>query len=568
MTRSLRVAGAQLKLAVGDIDGNVSRIIEAIDWATERDADVLLLPELAVCGYPPEDLVLKSGFVDANLEAVREIASHTTSTAVVVGFVDRLDNARKDDDALPRSITNAAAILAGGEAVDVYHKRLLPNYGVFDEARYFAEGLDPIRLHAIASVNCGISICEDLWDESGPPMGQAVGGAEVILNINGSPYHVFKRAERLAMLKARATAGGTYVVYVNCVGGQDELVFDGGSMVMAPDGTIVARSPEFSEDLFVVDVDVDRGTTPLLPLVETVEPRPDRVSIPAPVVAQEPEELEEIYSALVTGLREYVVSNGFTEVVIGLSGGIDSALTAAVAADALGGDAVHGVTMPTRYSSAGSVDDSVDLAQRLGARIDIVPIDDLFEGFLGALEPLFGDAPHNVAEENLQARIRGTILMALSNKLGGMVVATGNKSEMAVGYATLYGDMVGGFAVLKDVYKTMVYDLARWRNTQGEVIPLSIIAKEPSAELRPDQRDSDSLPPYPVLDDILYRYIELDMTALDIGHAGVDPQLARRVASMVDRNEYKRRQAPPGVKITLKAFGRDRRLPITNRFTP
>jgi NAD+ synthase (glutamine-hydrolysing) len=568
VTRSLRVAGAQLDLSVGDIAGNVERIVEAIDWATERDADVLLLPELAVCGYPPEDLLLKSGFIDTNLAAIRTIAEHTTSTAVVVGFVDRLENARKDDDARPREITNAAAIMAGGEVVDVYHKRLLPNYGVFDEARYFAEGRDPIRLHDIAAVQCGISICEDLWDESGPPMGQAVGGAEIILNINGSPYHVFKRAERLAMLEARATEGGTYVVYVNCVGGQDELVFDGGSMVIGPDGRIVARSPEFSEDLFVVDLELGRGAPPLLPSVETLEPRVDRSTIPPPSIAPEPEELEEIYLALVTGLRDYVITNGFTEVVIGLSGGIDSALTAAIAADALGGDAVHGVTMPTRYSSVGSVEDSVDLAQRLGARIDTLPIDHLFAGFLDALEPLFGDAPHNVAEENLQARIRGTILMAISNKFGGMVVATGNKSEMAVGYATLYGDMVGGFAVLKDVYKTMVYDLARWRNRTDEVIPLSIIDKEPSAELRPEQLDSDSLPPYGILDDILYRYIELDMTAQQIADSGVDAELARRVASLVDRNEYKRRQAPPGVKITLKAFGRDRRLPITNRFTP
>ena len=568
MTRSLRVAGAQLDLSVGDIAGNVERIVEAIDWATERDADVLLLPELAVCGYPPEDLLLKSGFIDANLAAIRTIAEHTTSTAVVVGFVDRLENARTDDDARPREITNAAAIMAGGEVVDVYHKRLLPNYGVFDEARYFAEGRDPIRLHDIATVQCGISICEDLWDESGPPMGQAVGGAEIILNINGSPYHVFKRAERLAMLEARATEGGTYVVYVNCVGGQDELVFDGGSMVIGPDGRIVARSPEFSEDLFVVDLELDRGAPPLLPSVKTLESRVDRSTIPPPSIASEPEELEEIYLALVTGLRDYVITNGFTEVVIGLSGGIDSALTAAIAADALGGEAVHGVTMPTRYSSVGSFEDSVDLAQRLGARIDTIPIDHLFAGFLDVLEPLFGDAPHNVAEENLQARIRGTILMAISNKFGGMVVATGNKSEMAVGYATLYGDMVGGFAVLKDVYKTMVYDLARWRNRTDEVIPLSIIDKEPSAELRPEQLDSDSLPPYGILDDILYRYIELDMTAQQIADSGVDAELARRVASLVDRNEYKRRQAPPGVKITLKAFGRDRRLPITNRFAP
>jgi NAD+ synthase (glutamine-hydrolysing) len=566
VTRSLRVAGAQLDLVVGDIQGNVSKIIDAIDWATERDADVLLLPELAVCGYPPEDLVLRAGFVEANLEAVNTIAAHTTTTAAVVGFVDRLDSAQKDDDAQPRGVTNAAAVLAGGEIVDVYHKTLLPNYGVFDEARYFAEGAEPIRLHTLASVQCGVSICEDLWDEAGPPTGQAVGGAQVLLNINGSPYHVFKRAERLDMLTARALAGGTYVVYLNCVGGQDELVFDGGSMVISPEGAVVARSPEFVEDLFIVDLPVDGGSSPLLPSVDVLPVKSDKVDIEPPVVAEELDELEEIYGALVTGLRDYVVNNGFSEVVIGLSGGIDSALTAAIAADALGGDAVHGVTMPTRYSSQGSVDDSIDLAERLGAHIDVVPIDDLFSGFLHALDPLFADTPQNVAEENLQARIRGTILMAISNKFGGMVVATGNKSEMAVGYATLYGDMVGGFAVLKDVYKTMVYDLANWRNENDEIIPQSIIDKPPSAELRPDQLDSDSLPPYPVLDDILFRYIELDMTASEIADSGMDPELARQVASMVDHNEYKRRQAPPGVKITLKAFGRDRRLPITNRF--
>ena len=512
--------------------------------------------------------MLRDGFIDANLEALQELAGRTSTTAAVVGFVDRLDAARKDDDAVPRRVANAAAVLYGGEVVDVYHKRLLPNYGVFDEARLFAEGNDPVRLHAVAGVQCGISICEDLWDEEGPPTGQALGGAEVLLNINGSPYHLFKRAERLELLTQRATKLGSYVVYVNTVGGQDELVFDGGSMVVAPDGSVVVRLPEFVEDRFVVDLTVESTAPPLLPTNDVAPVRDSLPSIDAPEIAPEPAELAEVYTALATGLRDYVLHNGFTEVVIGLSGGIDSALTAAIAADALGGDAVHGITMPTRYSSQGSIDDSVDLAERLGARLDIIPIDELFASFLETLAPLFDGQPQNVAEENLQSRIRGTILMAVSNKFGGMVVATGNKSEMAVGYATLYGDMAGGYAVLKDVYKTMVYDLARWRNSIDPVIPGAIIDKEPSAELRPDQLDTDSLPPYDVLDDVLFRYIELDMTAAEIAASGVDDELARRVATMVDRNEYKRRQAPPGVKITSKAFGRDRRLPITNRFRP
>ena len=568
MTRSLRVAGAQLDFIVGDVTGNEERILRAMDWAANHDADVLVLPELALSGYPPEDLVLRDGFVNANLEALDRLASASGETAIVVGFVDRLDAAVKDDDAIERRVANAAAILAGGEVVDIYHKSLLPNYGVFDEARYFAEGRDPMRLHSFASVLCGVSICEDIWDEDGPPTGQAVGGAEVLLNINGSPYHVFKRSERIDMLVERAVQGGCSVVYVNAGGGQDELVFDGGSVVIDPQGQVVARSPEFLEHLFVVDIPVGPASPPLLPVKEVSGVRSSKVSIDPPAVTPEPEELEEIYLALCTGLRDYVRKNGFSEVVIGLSGGIDSALTAAVAADALGPEAVHGVTMPTRYSSEGSVDHSLDLAERLGIRIDTIPIEGIFTEFLSALDPVFGDAPPNVAEENLQPRIRGTILMGIANKHGGMVVATGNKSEMAVGYATIYGDMAGGYSVLKDVYKTMVYDLANWRNAQSRVIPQAIIDKAPSAELRPDQLDEDSLPPYPVLDDILFRYIELDMTAAEIAADGIDGDLAREVASVVDRNEYKRRQAAPGVKITLKAFGRDRRLPITNWFRP
>jgi NAD+ synthase (glutamine-hydrolysing) len=390
----------------------------------------------------------------------------------------------------------------------------------------------------------------------------------VLLNINGSPYHIGKSAERLRMLTERATAGGVHVVYVNAVGGQDELVFDGASMVIAPDGSLVHRSPQFVENLFVVDLAIEDHRSALLPVVPVTGHGPGHLGREAPTVAGALGDLEEVYEALCAGLFGYVTKNGFSEVIVGLSGGIDSALTAAIAVDSLGAEAVHGFTMPTRYSSEGSIDDSYDLAGRLGIRIDTVPIDGLFGGYLEALAPIFLDATADVTEENLQARIRGTILMAVSNKFGGMVLATGNKSEMAVGYATLYGDMAGGFSVLKDVYKTMVYELARWRNGRGEVIPASIVDKEPSAELRPDQRDSDSLPPYSVLDEILHDYIELDMTADEIVAAGHDDALVHVIATMVDRNEYKRRQAAPGVRITQKAFGRDRRLPITNWFKP
>ncbi|RLE13120.1 MAG: NAD+ synthase [Actinobacteria bacterium] len=568
MTRSFRVAGAQLDLIVGDLDGNESKITHAMEWAEENEADVLVLPELAIPGYPPEDLVLRQGFVEENLAVLDRLAEASGSTATVVGFLDRLEKSQKDDDAVSRTVTNAAAVIADGRIKGVYHKTLLPTYGVFDERRYFAEGRTPLTLHDIGGAACGISICEDIWDNDGPPTGQAVGGAEVLLNMNGSPYHIGKSVERLEMLTERAIMGAAYVVYVNAVGGQDELVFDGASMVIDPNGNLVHRSPQFVEDRFIVDISLEGHVSALLPVVRVTDRRSARSPAATPTVAAPLDDIEEVYEALCAGLHGYVTKNGFSEVVIGLSGGIDSALTAAIAADSLGPDAVHGITMPTRYSSAGSVDDSYDLADRLGIRIDTIPIEDLFGGFLEALDPLFVDTPINVAEENLQARIRGTILMAVSNKFGGMVVATGNKSEMAVGYATLYGDMAGGYAVLKDVYKTMVYDLARWRNGRGNVIPQSTIDKEPSAELRDDQRDTDSLPPYPLLDEILHRYIELDMAADEIVAAGFDNSLTHIIATMVDRNEYKRRQAPPGVRITQKAFGRDRRLPITNWFKP
>ena len=568
MTRPLRIAGAQLDFTVGDLTGNEEKILDAMRWAENQSADVIVFPELAVCGYPPEDLVFKEGFVEANLVVIERIARASGDTAMIVGFVDRSPESRPQDDAVARSLSNAAAVLAHGEVVDVYHKKLLPNYGVFDEARYFAEGTQDVVLHTIGGFDCGVSICEDIWTDDGPPTIQADGGARVLLNINGSPFHIGKTQERLEMLTVRARSCNTYVVYVNSVGGQDELVFDGGSMVIDPDGTLIHRSPQFVEDRFIVDIEPMASDAARLGTIPVSVGAASRSEMLRPTIAREIGQTQEVYEALCTGLSGYLSKNGFTEVVIGLSGGIDSALTAAIAVDALGSDAVRGVTMPSRYSSSGSVDDSIDLAQRLGIEIDTVPIEDIFTGFLDALDPLFGDSAPNVAEENLQARIRGTILMAISNKFGGMVVATGNKSEMAVGYATLYGDMAGGYAVLKDVYKTMVYELARWRNTVSFVIPTSTIDKEPSAELREDQRDSDSLPSYDVLDDILSKYIEKDMTASEIICSGCDPDIVRHIAMLVDRNEYKRRQAAPGVKISSKAFGKDRRLPITNRFRP
>ncbi len=486
---SLRVAGGQIDLTVGDLEGNEARILDTMKWAEAEHADVLLLPELAITGYPPEDLVLREGFVSANLAVLDRLAAASGDTTVIVGFVDRLAEGRVDDDAIERHVANAAAILGGGTVAGVYHKELLPNYGVFDEARYFAEGIENKLVWTVSTTRIGVSVCEDIWSADGPPGRQAAAGARVLMNINGSPYHVGKPAERHALLRAEAVRSGAAVVYLNTVGGQDELVFDGDSMVFDARGHLLYRAPLFREDRFVVDVPLDDVVG------ETSSPADEAGSAPGPVSEVRMGEEEEVYTALATGLKSYVTKNGFSEVVLGLSGGIDSALTATIAVDALGPEAVRGVTMPSRYSSEGSVADSERLARLLGCRFDVIPIDDVFGSLLDALEPHFAGAPPGVAEENLQARVRGTMLMAISNKFGGMVLATGNKSEMAVGYATLYGDMAGGFSVLKDVYKTSVYALARWRNRTTEVIPVEIIEKEPSAELRPDQKDSDSLPP-------------------------------------------------------------------------
>jgi len=544
---TFRVACAQLNLRVGGIGANAESIMAAMAWAEGHEADILLLPELAITGYPPEDLLLRRSFIDDNLDALDRITAASGRVVTVVGFVDRVADDHHPDDSIPRRLANAAAILGNGRRLGTYHKVLLPNYGVFDEARYFVPGDSPDAVWKIGDVVCGVSVCEDIWSPSGPPTQQAEAGAKILFNINGSPYHVGKGNERADLLADQARRSEVPVVYLNLVGGQDELVFDGESMVFDATGQLIYRAPQFREELFYVDVIVGEDQ-------------------PAVDVGPRMSEEEEVYTALVTGLADYVRKNDFTEVVIGLSGGIDSALTAAIAVDALGPEAVWGVTMPTRYSSDGSIADSRTLADNLGCRFEMIPIDDVFAEFLDSLDEQFADTDPNVAEENLQARIRGAILMALSNKFGSMVVATGNKSEMAVGYATLYGDMAGGYAVLKDVLKTWVYRLARWRNREGEVIPAATIDKPPSAELRPDQLDSDSLPDYDTLDGILEMYVEQDLAVRDIVAAGFPPTVVERVARLVDRNEYKRRQAAPGVRITEKAFGRDRRLPITNAY--
>jgi NAD+ synthase (glutamine-hydrolysing) len=541
------IAGAQINLLVGGLDANEARISEVMDWAEEVAADVLLLPELAVTGYPPEDLVLRLGFIEDNLDVVRRLASRSGRCTTVVGFVDLVNGrARDSGDAGERKVANAAAILHEGEWKATYRKILLPNYVVFDEERYFVPGDDPGFLWEIAGIPTGISICEDIWLPDGPPRLQAEAGARVLLNINGSPYHYGKAREREAMLGDRARAAGVPVVYLNMVGGQDELVFDGHSVVLAPNGDVIHRSPQFEEDRLLIDLDLD-------------DVRSGTVS---PLLGAE----EEVYRAVQLGLGDYVRKNGFQQVVIGLSGGIDSALTAVIAADALGPDSVIGVSMPSRFSSDHSKTDAEDLAKRLGIRFESIPIDDVFQAYLDTLGPIFEGTEAGVAEENIQARIRGAILMAISNKFGPMVLATGNKSEMAAGYATIYGDMVGGYSVLKDVFKTTVYKLAAWRNSVSEVIPENTIVKPPSAELRPNQKDSDSLPPYDELDPILRLYIEEDRGVEEIIALGHDPDIVRRMTRLVDRNEYKRRQAAPGVKITTKSFGRDRRLPITNGY--
>ena len=543
----MRIAGAQLNLDVGDLEGNCRRILHAMDWAEREQADLLVLPELAISGYPPEDLALRGDFLGGNRAVLEQLSERSSRTVTVVGF---LDSSRPDGgefDAAPHRVANAAAILGSGRILGVYHKEHLPNYGVFDERRWFYPGRNTVRTWPVGAASVGISICEDLWMEEGPWRLLAEAGAGVIVNINASPYHQGKAAEREALVSRRARAAGAPVVYLNLVGGQDELVFDGASLVAGADGTILYRGAQFAEDRFLLEVSPAGG--------EAVAARRERGWMDAE---------EEVWAALTLGVRDYVRKNRFQAAVVGLSGGIDSAVTACLAADALGADRVWGVSMPSMYSSEHSKTDAKRLASNLGIRFDMVPIERAHAAFVDTLSPVMGSDGWGVAGENLQARARGSILMALSNRHGGLVLATGNKSELSVGYATLYGDMVGAFAPLKDVYKTLVYRLAAWRNRRDPVIPTEILTKPPSAELRPDQLDTDSLPPYDVLDSVLAMYIDLERSMEEIAVAGFDPDLVRRVVGLVERSEYKRRQSAPGPKITTKSLGRERRRPITS----
>ena len=553
----IRMALAQLNLTVGDVGGNARRLIEGLDAARDAGAQVFVAPELAVTGYPPEDLLLKTSFLEANVKALHDVAARTGDLLAFIGFAHPTS----------RSLYNAAAICHGGEVVAVYRKHLLPNYGVFDELRYFDEGRGHVLVETPDGV-VGVCVCEDAWSPRGPVVSQGDAGAQIVVNINASPWDRHKLGVRTEMLADRARRARASIVYVNTVGGQDELVFDGGSLVLDANGEVVARLPQFEEIIAVVDVplgetkptrhpSVRRIRADLRPASGTTTPLEDRDLSPE----------EAVYTALSLGLRDYVRKNGFAKVVIGLSGGIDSSLVATIASDALGPDAVLGVSMPSEFSSTHSVDDAKELAANLGIEMLEIPIRTTHHAYLDALTETFGTARPGLAEENLQARIRGMYMMALTNaRPGSIVLTTGNKSELATGYATLYGDMAGGFSVLKDVPKTLVWDLSRWRNRTGEVIPQNTIDKPPSAELKPGQVDADSLPAYDILDPILEAYVEHDRSIDEIVAMGYERDTVALIVRLVDTNEYKRRQAPPGPKVTSKAFGRDRRLPITNRF--
>jgi NAD+ synthase (glutamine-hydrolysing) len=568
----MRLALAQINSVVGDVDGNAARVVEWLERARGRTADLVLFPELVVTGYPPEDLLLRPGFVRAAQRAVDGIAKATRGITALVG-APHLDT----------DLYNACYVLAHGEIRCVYRKRYLPNYGVFDEDRYFAPG-DDLFLLRFGDVLVGPTICEDIWQPGPPATDLALAGAQLVANISASPFHVGKDREREEMLKVRARDNSCFVALCNAVGGQDELIFDGHSVVLDDEGEILARAAGFEEELLVVDVDPvaavgrrlrdvrrralarERARADLTQL-ELSSPRAQ--DEPAhPDLAPQLDELEQMRLALELGLHDYVTKNGFGDVVIGLSGGIDSALTAALCVEALGPERVHGVSMPSRYSSEGTRGDAQRLAEMLGIDFRELAIEPVVEAFTSALAASFRGRDPDLAEENLQARIRGTLLMALSNKFGWLVIATGNKSELSVGYSTLYGDLAGGFALIKDVYKTDVFRLSRCRPERAgrELIPQSIIDRAPSAELRADQLDEDSLPPYPKLDRVLEAYVELDRSREELGQDGFDPDVVDRALGMIDRAEYKRRQAPPGVKLRPKAFGRDRRTPITNRW--
>jgi NAD+ synthase (glutamine-hydrolysing) len=568
----VRVGLCQINTTVGDLDGNVGRILKAYEQAEDAGCDIAVFPELAITGYPPEDLLLKPGFIADNAAALARVAARTGRCAAVVGFVDA-----------NRDLFNAAAVCASGEVQAVYHKRHLPNYAVFDEQRYFAPGEASAALVEIAGVKVGVSICEDAWDPSGPIAVQAAGGAELIVNVNASPYYAGRLAERERMLATRAEDASCCLVYVNQVGGQDELIFDGASLVFDHEGEVIARAPQFTEAVLAVDLEVrpvfrkrlldprGRASGPPLPVIGVTATAPPRIE---PLVRPEPVEVfglnREIYEALVLGTRDYVDKNGFTDVTLGLSGGIDSSLVTVVAVDALGPARVHPVALPSRFSTDHSISDSEKLCANLGLELRTTAIEPAHAALGEMLEPWFAGLAPDITEENVQGRIRATVLMALANKFRSwLVLICGNKSELAVGYTTIYGvDMAGGFAVIKDLFKTRVYELARDRNERAgyDLIPASVLDKPPSAELAPGQRDDQNLPPYDVLDQILFHYVERDMTRHEVIELGFDPDVVTKVTRLVDVAEWKRRQAPIGVRVSPKAFGKDRRLPITNGY--
>lgn len=576
MAEIVRIAQAQINTIVGDLCGNRDKILEWIKMAEDAGADIVVFPELALTGYPPEDLLLRPKFIEDNLRAFYEIASRVGDMTTVVGFADREDG----------QVFNAAGILHRGKVEAIYHKIQLPNYGVFDEKRYFQQGRN-VLVFERNDVMFGMSICEDIWISDGVTETQAFpGDAEIILNISASPYHVGKGNERKEMLKKRALATYSYIVYTNLIGGQDELVFDGMSVVFSNDGNLLNQGKQFEEDLILTDLDLAqlrrrRREDPLfmhkkfktqaifpIELVRLPEISAHSQKPLPPRTIRSAKKMEEIYQALTLGTRDYVRKNGFKKVVIGLSGGIDSSLVATIAVDALGAENVIGVGMPSIYSSKSSITDAERLVENLGIRFMIIPIESIFDSYLDTLKEVFEGRSPDITEENIQARIRGNLLMALSNKFGWLVLTTGNKSETSVGYSTLYGDTAGGFAVIKDVPKLLVYDLSKYRNRRAGrlLIPENVLVKPPSAELRPNQKDEDSLPPYSILDPILEMFVEQEMSPSEIVAKGYPKDVVLRVVQMVDRNEYKRRQSPPGIKITPRAFGKDRRMPITNRY--
>ena len=560
--KTIRITGAQCSFSVGAIQENKETILNCFEEAESVESDIVIFPELAITGYPPEDLLLRESFIGKNFAVLEEIAAFSSHTSGVIGFVDRKNDSHNQDNN-KRTIANAAAIVQNGDVRGIYHKSFLPNYSVFDEARYFSKGTEPNTLFWYDDIAIGINICEDIWIEDGPAEEQVKQGASLIININASPYDIHKSETRKEIVMTKALKLNVPIIYLNMVGGQDELVFDGGSFVVNDLGEIIYQASSFKEEVFHLDIDLktnkQNDKSPLIIRPKTIELKD--VESKASLSKN-----ESIYSALKLGLKDYVRKNKFTKVLIGISGGIDSALTAAICVDALGAENVIGVAMPSKYNSKDSLDDAIKLSDNLGITLKTIEIEKLVDDFRETLTNSLEEDLGQITDENIQSRVRGNILMGLSNQTGAMVVSTGNKSEMAVGYSTLYGDLAGGFALIKDLYKTKVYELSNYINSISDAIPKNIITKEPSAELRPNQFDSDSLPDYEVLDKILNLYIEEDSSSEKIIASGVDPDLVFDVLEKVDRNEYKRKQVAPGVKLTQKAFGKDRRMPITNTY--